>query len=946
MSVVPAPARRVPPRRIALGDATPEFVGEISRDSRRARGGSHDLVNVGRAAFDSGVAALALVTLVGAATLEVALLVAPWLGGLLAMIAAALALFAAVTSGLAWISVEPRQKLSWFSAWLGSGALLAGLSMLAMSGSTFGSAPAQWAARLLIGAVPLLLAAALLRIDGELTAFRTLKLVADILVLGLTIVIGATVLRGAADLAPSLSEVAVVESGVFVGAYVCLAFGWVIVARPFLLLREITPPAAIAWGTVMLAAAGGVHGFTLAGVGSSSWVGIPLWMAGLGSVAYGGFLTTRVDREPVGARTDAAALFGSRIHLLPSVLASVLLIGIWSGQAATLSPPSLAVYVASNVLAGLIGVRLIVTVFENSFLLQSIQATIESDESLRDLSVALNASLDLSRVFQHVCKIGAVIMRADQAVLWLVDRRTQELELVELVGRPRTDYVGRRLSLSDAQSLASRVARSGRPEIVMDALANRRSNPFLTTMLHSECLLAVPLMRQDHQAVGVLIFSHGRNPAAFRERDIAKGEVLAVQAVVAMDNARLYGAQRARLQEMSALCQIAQAASRSVSTHELCNELLLILRDVVEYRSATLYLADPGTGVLRAAVHDLRPSGEQGRVSRPIGPSALSAQAFVEARTVSAIYEPSDPEASRAQPPTRLRLAVPLLSGDQAFGVVEVESPDPEAFDRTSIDLLTSLAQNAALAMKNVHLMDEARQVAALKELDRLKDELLATVSHELRTPLGSIKGYSTTLMKHERKLSADERHEFLTIIDEEADRLNELIGNLLDLSSLQAGMLSMRRESIHLLAIGQTTIARAQRRSDRHAVRLEWEADPLVSADAKRIEQVFMNLLVNAIKYSPDGGEVVMRGWVEKGTLIVSVSDQGVGIPSSEIARIFDRFHRVEGELKHMVGGTGLGLAICRRLVDAHHGRIWAESQLGHGSTFFIQLPVLGKEA
>ena len=183
-------------------------------------------------------------------------------------------------------------------------------------------------------------------------------------------------------------------------------------------------------------------------------------------------------------------------------------------------------------------------------------------------------------------------------------------------------------------------------------------------------------------------------------------------------------------------------------------------------------------------------------------------------------------------------------------------------------------------------------------------------MSHELRTPLGSIKGYSTTLVKHEAKLSTEERVEFLTIIDEEADRLNELIGNLLDLSSLQAGMLSMRREPIRLGAIAQAAVNRAQRRSDLHQVRREWSADPVVLADPKRIEQVFMNLLVNAIKYSPKGGLVLMCGWTEAGQLIVSVTDEGIGIPSGETARIFDRFHRVEGELKQNVGGTEIGRA------------------------------------
>jgi signal transduction histidine kinase len=878
--------------------------------------------------------------------LELTLVIGEWFGSLLAMVASALALLAAITSGLAYLSVDPREKLSWLASWLGAGVLMVGLAMMAMVGGTLSPPAQQWADRVLIGAVPLLLTAALLRVDGELTTFRTLKLVADILVLGFTIVIAVTVISDADTMEPRSQGAAVVESGVFAGAYVCLAFGWIIVARPFLPLRQVTPPAVFAWGCAVMSGGACAQALAMVHVLPTRWMSVPFWIAGVGSLCYAGYLGARRDRADRGKQTDAAVLFSSRMHLIPYIMAAALLLWIWSSQAVTLSSPSAIVYLASNILAGLIVARLIVTVCENTTLLARIEGTIENEESFRDLGVALNSSLDLQRVFQHVCKIGAVIMRADVAILWLVDRRAQNLELVELVGRPREDFVHRRIPLSDLQSVAVRVVRSGQPEVIPYAFGSRSSNPFLNAMFHSECILSVPLTRQDHQPIGALVFCSSRNPTAFQMRDTAKAEVLAVQAVVAMENARLYGAQRDRLQEMSALFEIAQAASRSLSTHDLCNELLVILRDVVAYRSATVYLKDTGTGLLRGAVHDIRLPPEGGRAPRPIAPTALAARVFEEGRSASATYEPTDLEASRAQPPTQVRIAVPLLTVEgPPLGVVEVESHNADAFDRTTTDLLTSLAQNAALAITNLRLGEEARQVAALKELDRLKDELLATVSHELRTPLGSIKGYSTTLMKHEAKLSTEERQEFLTIIDEEADRLNELIGNLLDLSSLQAGMLSMRRESIRLGDIASTAVNRARRRSQLHDVRLDWTSDPVILGDPKRIEQVFMNLLVNAIKYSPDGGPVVMRSHVEKGYLVISVADQGVGIPSNEVGRIFDRFHRVEGELKYRIGGTGLGLAICGRLIDAHQGKIWVESQLGKGSTFYISLPIHGKE-
>jgi signal transduction histidine kinase len=943
MTIVQAPPRRPASRRNQDDAGRGHIVDPGVRSSPPQRRAPPP----GRASssiLNYDIASLIAITVVAILFFQLTLVFGERFGSVLAMAATALALAAAIMAGIAYVTVDQRERLTWLAAWLGSGVIMLGLAMLAMDKGTLGSETQQWAERLLSGAVPLLLAAALLRVDGQLTTFRTLKLVADILVLGLTIVIGVTVISDADTMDPSRG-VAVVESAVFASAYVCVAFGWIIVARPFLLRREITPPAAFAWGSVVMSCGACAQALAMVHVLPNRWIGIPFWIAGLGTLCYAGFLGARVDHSSDSRRTDAAKLFGSRLNLMPSIGAAGLLLIIWSTQATTLSSPSGAVYLASNVLAGLIVARLIITVCENTSLIAHIEGNIENEESFRDLGVALNSSLELQRVFQHVCKIGAVIMRADLAVLWLVDRRAQMLELTELVGRPREDFVGRKIPLSDLQSIAVRVVRSGQPEVIPYALGAHSSNPFLNTMFHTECLVTVPLTQQDHQPIGALVFCSSRNPTAFQERDVAKAEFLAVQAVVAMENARLYGEQHDRLQEMSALFQIAQAASRSQSAHELCDELLVILGEVVDYRSATVYLTDTSTGMLRGAVHDQRlPEG--GRAPKPIGPTSLAAQVFEDGSPASARYDPPDFEASRALPPTRVRIAVPLLTTDgPPLGVVEVESHDPDAFGRTSVGLLTSLAQNAALAIANLRLGEEARQVAAFKELDRLKDELLATVSHELRTPLGSIKGYSTTLMKHSAKLNREEQQEFLTIIDEEADRLNELIGNLLDLSSLQAGMLSMRREPIRLGDIAQTAVNRASRRSEQHAVRLDWQSDPVILGDPKRMEQVFMNLLVNAIKYSPDGGLVSMGGWVEKGYLVVSVSDEGVGIPGSEVGRIFDRFHRVEGELKHRIGGTGLGLAICRRLIDAHQGKIWVESQLGKGSTFYISLPIHGKE-
>jgi two-component system sensor histidine kinase KdpD len=287
------------------------------------------------------------------------------------------------------------------------------------------------------------------------------------------------------------------------------------------------------------------------------------------------------------------------------------------------------------------------------------------------------------------------------------------------------------------------------------------------------------------------------------------------------------------------------------------------------------------------------------------------------------------------------RLTVPLKLGDRVLGVVDLETSRAQAYSGPGGRTVLSLAHGAALAIQNIRLFEEARHVETLRELDRLKSELLQTVSHELRTPLGAIKGFTTTLLEHERKLSREEKREFLEIIDQESDRLRGLIEDLLDMSKIEAGVLQLDRQAVPVAKLVAEAIKPVASRAPEHRFVASVPADLLADADPRRIRQVLHNLLENAVKYSPDGGTIQVQSHREDGQVVLSVRDQGVGIARQDLAQVFDRFHRVDTDLGRRVGGSGLGLAICRGIVDAHGGRIWAESEPGAGSVFSFTLPV-----
>ncbi len=237
---------------------------------------------------------------------------------------------------------------------------------------------------------------------------------------------------------------------------------------------------------------------------------------------------------------------------------------------------------------------------------------------------------------------------------------------------------------------------------------------------------------------------------------------------------------------------------------------------------------------------------------------------------------------------------------------------------------------------------EKAREADTLRELDRLRTELLANVSHELRTPLASIKGFATILLDYDRRLKHDEKQEYLKTIDKNADRLAELIRQLLDMSQLGAGILTIDKAPTTINKLCREAVAETQVRSPAHYIILDLpERLPRVNIDARRIRQVLDNLISNAVKYSEAFTEVALVVRRVGHELLVSVTDQGIGIPEKDLPRVFERMFRSRQGIIPGEGGAGLGLAICKGLIEAHGGRIWIKSEEGKGTRCSFTLPI-----
>jgi signal transduction histidine kinase len=241
--------------------------------------------------------------------------------------------------------------------------------------------------------------------------------------------------------------------------------------------------------------------------------------------------------------------------------------------------------------------------------------------------------------------------------------------------------------------------------------------------------------------------------------------------------------------------------------------------------------------------------------------------------------------------------------------------------------------------------VSQRRQVEAdlveLRKLDQLKDEFISLVSHELRSPLTVIMGAVNTALTEYERLSEQEMRQLLQDAASEADRLSHLLGNLLELSRAQAGQLSLFAEPLDVSKVVRETVSQLQSQhpSSRFVVDLSKKL-PRVLADQLRLERILYNLLDNAVKYSPEGSEIRITARFHDQHLIVGVSDHGPGISDEDKAKLFQPFQRLGNPALHTVKGIGLGLVVCRRLVEAHGGRIWVESRDNQGSSFFFTLP------
>jgi two-component system sensor histidine kinase KdpD len=294
--------------------------------------------------------------------------------------------------------------------------------------------------------------------------------------------------------------------------------------------------------------------------------------------------------------------------------------------------------------------------------------------------------------------------------------------------------------------------------------------------------------------------------------------------------------------------------------------------------------------------------------------------------------------------PSANALFVPLRGSRGKLGVLAVSPSEPRRFfDPDQRQLLDTFASQLAGALERARLAQEAQRAQIETETERMRSSLLSSVSHDLRTPLAVVTGAASTLLEDDAKLAPTSRRELLETVQEESMRLTRLVRNLLDMTRLASGALRVTKEWQPLEEVIGSALNRVEDRLKGREVKVTLPDDlPLVPLDAVLLEQVLINLLENAAKYTPAGTPIEISARAEPPGVLVEIADRGPGIPAEDASRVFEKFFRLPREGRS--GGAGLGLAICRGVVEAHGGKIWAENRPEGGAVFRFTLPIEGK--
>ena len=615
-----------------------------------------------------------------------------------------------------------------------------------------------------------------------------------------------------------------------------------------------------------------------------------------------------------------------------------------------------------------------VIAIENTRLFEEVQArTKELQDSLdrqtatsEVLGVISRSPNEVQPVLDTIVATAQRLCQAERAAIWRLENET--FRAVAHHGLPEE----RVEPLYSARIPLSRGTMLGRATLMRRAVQveDVATDPELVAAAHAfgragniNTVLAVPLLLKGHHPIGVIALTRTR-VARFDDKQVALVEAFADQAVIAIENSRLFEAEQASkreltesLEQQTATADVLKVISRSaLDVQKVLDALVESAARLCDAYDATIgQVVDDG---LRLVAHhgQIPTTRPVGQLSFPLVRGRIGGRAVIDRRTIQvadALAEADEyPEGQKTavQVGCRTALAVPLVHAGEAIGVIVIRRTEVRPFTERQIDLVNTFADQAVIAIENARLFEEvqartrelAKTVEDLEIASQHKNQFVANMSHELRTPLAAILGYAELIQEGFYEPPGPKSLDALTRIRSNGKHLLGLINTVLDIAKIESGQFTLNMAEYAIESVVETVRSATESLAQNKKLALKTEVAkslPIGLGDEQRLTQVLLNLVGNAIKFT-DTGEVRVTAKSVNGHFAITVADTGPGILEQERTRIFDQFHQVDSSLTKAKGGTGLGLAIAKQIVEMHGGRIWVESTVGEGSTFQMEIP------